>query len=107
MQVNCAVHIETTPQVSLLQVIWDSEKAWIVFKDYTPADCKQESKMILLHDQRLFMSVPYISCRDYTDTKGRRLEGIQASEFQRETLTARGIRRNVRFIGIFPLALVR
>ena len=63
--------------------------------------------MISLHDQGLFTSAPYTPYRDYTDTKGRRLEGIQASEFQRETLTARGIRGNVRFMGIFPLALVR
>jgi len=63
--------------------------------------------MISLHDQHLFTSAPYKSCRDYTDTKGRRLEGIQASEFQRETITARGIRGNVRFNGIFPLALLR
>lgn len=63
--------------------------------------------MISLNDNRLFTYAPHISCSDYTDTKGRRLEGIQASEFQRETLTARGIRGNVRFMGIFPLALVR
>jgi hypothetical protein len=63
--------------------------------------------MTSFHDQRLFTSAPYTSCRDYTDIKGRRLEGIQASEFQRETLTARGICGNVRFMGVFRLALVR
>jgi hypothetical protein len=76
-------------------------------RDYLPADFQQESKMISLHDQRLFRPTLYTLHTDCTHTKGRRLEGIQASGFQSETLTARGIRGNGRIMGIFPLALVR
>jgi len=107
MQVKCAIHKEMTPQLSLLQMILESEKAWIVSKDYTPADCQQKSKMISLNDQRLFTSAPYTSCRDYTDTKGQTPGGKSGKWVSKRNINSSRIHGNIRFMVIFPLALVR